>query len=384
MKKKRKICFVLVNRANYGRVKLLMSEIKKNKNLELQIVLVSSPLLKKYGQLDEVIKKDGFKINASFFTHVEGENLHTMTKSTALCLLELSSCFRSLSPDIVFTIGDRYESLATAIAASYSNIYLCHLQGGELSGSIDDKVRHAVTKLSNLHLVATERSKKIVKIMGENPKDVFNVGCPSIDLIKKINFKEKPDLSKYAYGVGHKMDLSSPYFVVLLHPVTTNYLKNLHLIKEVLKSVENLKTQIFWLWPNNDAGANFITKKIRSFRENNKDVKINFFTNLETEDYLKLIKNCKCLIGNSSSGIRESAFLKIPTVNIGDRQNRREKGNNVIDVDINSEKILKAIKTISQRRIKKSKLYGDGNSTKKIIKILSSIKLNNNKSFFIK
>jgi UDP-hydrolysing UDP-N-acetyl-D-glucosamine 2-epimerase len=384
MKKKRKICFVLVNRANYGRVKLLMSEIKKNKNLELQIVLVSSPLLKKYGQLDEIIKKDGFKINESFFTHVEGENLHTMTKSTALCLLELSSCFRNLSPDIVFTIGDRYESLATAIAASYSNIYLCHLQGGELSGSIDDRVRHAVTKLSNLHLVATERSKKIVKLMGENPKNVFNVGCPSIDLIKKINFKAKPNLSKYKYGLGYKLDLSRPYFVILLHPVTTSYSKNLDLINNVLKSAINLKSQIVWLWPNNDAGANFITKKIRSFRENNENVKINFFTNLETEDYLKLIKNSKCLIGNSSSGIRESSFLGIPTVNVGDRQNLREKGHNVIDVACDYEKILKAIKIIAKKKIKKSKLYGDGNSTKKIIKILSSIKLDNNKSFFIK
>jgi len=384
MKKKIKICFVLVNRANYGRVKLLMHEIKKNKNFELQVVLVSSPVLKKYGQLDEIIKKDRFKINASFFTHVEGENLDTMTKSTALCLLELSSCFKNLSPDIVFTIGDRYETLATAIAASYSNIYLCHLQGGELSGSIDDKVRHAVTKLSNLHFVATERSEIIVKSMGENPKNVFNVGCPSIDLIKKINFRAKPDLSKYKYGVGHKLDLSKPYFVILLHPVTTNYSENLNLINNVIKSVANLKTQIAWLWPNNDAGANFITKKIRSFREKNKNLKINFFTNLETEDYLKLIKNSKCLIGNSSSGIRESAFLKVPAVNIGDRQNLREKADNVIDVEINSKKILKAIKIISQKEIKESKIYGDGNSTKKIIKILLSTKITNNKSFFIK
>jgi UDP-hydrolysing UDP-N-acetyl-D-glucosamine 2-epimerase len=307
-----------------------------------------------------------------------------MTKSTALCLLELSSCFKILSPDIVFTIGDRYESLATAIAASYSNLYLCHLQGGELSGSIDDRVRHAITKLSNLHLVATERSKRIVISMGEKPKNVFNVGCPSIDLIKKINFREKPDLQKYKYGVGHKLDLSRPYFVILLHPVTTSYIENYDLINNVIEAISNIKIQIAWLWPNNDAGANFITKKIRSFREKNNNLKINFFTNLETEDYLKLIKNSKCLIGNSSSGIREGAFLKVPTVNIGDRQDLRERGDNVLDVVVNSKKILKAITVISQKKIKKSKLYGNGNSTKKIIKILRSVKLNNNKSFFIK
>ncbi len=350
----------------------------------MQVVLVSSPLLKKYGQLDEIIKKDGFKINASFFTHIEGENLYTMTKSTAICLLELSSCFQNLSPDIVFTIGDRYESLATAIASSYSNIYLCHLQGGELSGSIDDNVRHAVTKLSNLHLVATERSKKVVISMGENSKNVFNAGCPSIDIIKKINFEKKLDLSKYKYGIGNKINLSLPYFVFLIHPVTTSYSKNLNLINSVLKLIPKLQNQIVWIWPNNDAGANLITKKIRSFRENNDNLKISFLTNLETDDYLKLIKNSICLIGNSSSGIREGSYLGIPTVNIGNRQNLRERGDNVIDVEVNSNKILKAINKILQKKIKKSKLYGDGNSVKKIIKILSTKKLDTSKIFFFK
>lgn len=384
MKKKIKICFVLVNRANYGRVKLLMSEIRKNKKFQLQLVLVSSPLLKKYGHLDKIIIKDGFKIDLSFFTHVEGENLHTMTKSTALCLLELSSCFKNLSPDIIFTIGDRYESLATAIAAAYSNIYLCHLQGGELSGSIDEKVRHAVTKLSNLHFVATERSKKIVNLMGENPKNIFNVGCPSIDIIKKINFKKKIDLAKYGYGVGYKVDLSKPYFVILIHPVTTDFIKNSDLISAVIETVKELKDQIIWVWPNNDAGANLITKQIRSLREINQEMKINFYTNFETEDFLKLIKNSKCFIGNSSSGIREGAFLGVPSVNIGNRQNLRERGNNVIDVEANANKILKAIKKITQKKIKKSKIYGDGNSIKKIIKILSSLKIDINKQFFFR
>ena len=384
MKKKLKICFVLVNRANYGRVKLLMSEIKKNKDFQLQLVLVSSPLLKKYGQLDRIIKKDGFKINESFFTHMEGENLYTMTKSTALCLLELSSCFKNLSPDIVFTIGDRYESLATAIAASYSNIYLCHLQGGELSGSIDENIRHAVTKLSNLHLVATQRSKKIVIAMGENPNKVHNVGCPSIDIIRKIDFSKKVDLSKYKFGLGYKIDISKPYYVILLHPVTTNYKRNLNLINTILKTVTKLKHQIIWIWPNNDAGANFITKKIRSFREKNNKAKISFFTNIETEDYIKIIKNSKCLIGNSSSGIREGSYLGVPTVNIGNRQNLRERGDNVIDVAEEQKKILRAINIITKKKIKKNKIYGDGNSIKKIIRILSSTTLDINKKFYFK
>jgi len=379
---KKKICFVLVNRANYGRVKYLMQEIKRSKKFILQITLISSPLLKKYGKLDEIIKKDGFKINASFYTHIEGENLHTMTKSTALSLLELSSCFQNLNPHLVFTIGDRYESLATAICASYTNIFLCHLQGGELSGSIDERVRHAVTKLSDLHFVATTRSKKIVEKMGENPRMVFNVGCPSIDIIKKINFKKKINLKKYQGGIGPIINLEKPYYVILLHPVTTNYLENNNLINELLLVVKNLNEQIIWIWPNNDAGADLITKKLRSFREKNKNLKINFYTNFETEDYLKIIKRCKCLIGNSSSGIREASYLRIPVINVGDRQKFRERGNNVIDQVVNHKKILKSIKFISAKKIKKNNIYGNGDSSKKILNILSKIKLNNNKKFY--
>ena len=220
--------------------------------------------------------------------------------------------------------------------------------------------------------------------MGENPKHVFNVGCPSIDIIKKVNFKKKVDLSKYSHGLGYKLDLSKPYYVVLIHPVTTNYTKNLDLISTILKLINKLQDQIVWIWPNNDAGADLITKKIRSYREKNNNTKINFYTNLETEDYLNLIKNSKCLIGNSSSGIREGSYLAIPTVNIGNRQNLRERGNNVIDVEINSSKIIQAIKKITNKKIKKSKIYGNGNSIKKILKVLSSIKLDNKKNYFFK
>ena len=381
---KKKICFVIVNRANYGRVKYLMKNIDQSKEFILQIVLISSTLLKKYGQLDQILKKDGFKINYSFFTHVEGENLFTMTKSTALGLLELSSCFRNLKPDIAFTIGDRYESLATAIAAAYSNIFLVHLQGGEMSGSIDDSVRHAVTKFSNLHLVATKRSKKIVEQMGENSKMVYNVGCPSIDIIKRTNINHKLNLSKYKGGTGYLVDINKTYYVFIIHPVTTDYQNNMKLVNEMLLLAKYLNDQIIWIWPNNDAGSDIISKKIRSFREKNKNLKINFFTNMITEDYLKLIKNCKCLIGNSSSGIRESSFLKIPVVNIGDRQNLRERGNNVIDVSLDHKKIKKAISKITKKKIKISKIYGDGNSTKKILKILKRINLETNKKFHIK
>lgn len=382
MIRKKKICFVLVNRANYGRVRSLMLNIKKSKYFELQTVLISSTLLKKYGNLNELIKRDGIKVNYQLFNHIEGENLYTMTRSTGLALLDLSSIFQKLSPDIVFTIGDRYETLSTAITASFLNIYLVHLQGGELTGSIDEYVRHSVTKLSNLHLVSTKKCRARVIQMGENPKRVFNVGCPSIDIIKSTNLNKNIDFKKYGNGVGYKIDHKKPYYVILLHPVTTKYKENSKLITEMIKVVKNLDHQTVWLWPNNDAGSNMLTKKIRSLRENNEKLKINFFINFAVEDYLRLISKCKCLIGNSSSGIRESSFLGIPVVNIGDRQKLRERGDNVIDTSANAKKIMKSLKIITKKKIKKTKLYGDGNSNKKIINILKKIDLNTNKSFY--
>ena len=374
----------MVNRANYGRVKYLIQSLKKKKkSFEIQIIIVSSPLLKKYGNLEKILLQDGIKPNEIFYTHVEGENLITMTKSTALVIMELCSSLSKLNPDIVFTIGDRYESLATALTARYMNIFLCHLQGGEITGSIDESVRHAVTKLSNLHLVSTSAAKKRVIQMGENPKFVYNVGCPSIDLIKKIDLNKKCDLSKYNFGVGHKVDTSKPYYVVLFHPVTTAYNSNEKNTEQLYLAIKELNLQTVWIWPNSDAGSNFITRKIRSFREREiLKSKINFYTNFRVEDYIKLIKNSKCLIGNSSSGIRESSYLKVPVVNIGERQYGRDRAQNVIDVSNTTKDILNGVKKIVKKKIHKSFLYGDGKSNLKIIKILENVPLKIEKHFY--
>ena len=376
---KKKLTFVIVNRANYARIRVLLKKIKKSKKFKIDIILVSSPLLKKYGDLEKNIIKDGLRVTSKFFTHIEGENLITMTKSTGLLLLELSSAFESINPDIVFLVGDRYEVLAAAIAANYMNIFLVHLQGGELTGSVDENVRHSVTKLSHLHFVNTKKAKKIVEQLGENPKMVFNVGCPSIDYIKKINFNKIK--IKQPFGIGSQIDLEKPYFVFLIHPVTTKYIENNQLINEMIELAKILNDQIIWIWPNNDAGANFMTKKIRAFREKF-NPKINFVVNFDSISYLKLIKNCKCLIGNSSSAIREGSYLGIKAVNVGDRQQQREQAKNIINAKPNYKDIYRSIKIISTRNIKKSNLYGNGNSVSQIIKILGKINLNVIKKFY--
>ena len=376
---KKKLTFVIVNRANYARIRVLLINLKKSKKFKIDIILVSSPLLKKYGDLEKNIIKDGLQVTSKFFTHIEGENLITMTKSTGLLLLELSSAFESINPDIVFLVGDRYEVLAAAIAANYMNIFLVHLQGGELTGSVDENVRHSVTKLSHLHFVNTKKAKKIVEQLGENPKMVFNVGCPSIDYIKEINFNKIK--IKQPFGIGSQIDLEKPYFVFLIHPVTTKYIENNQLINEMIELAKILDDQIIWIWPNNDAGANFMTKKIRAFREKF-NPKINFVVNFDSISYLKLIKNCKCLIGNSSSAIREGSYLGIKAVNVGDRQQQREQAKNIINAKPNYKDIYRSIKTISTRNIKKSNLYGNGNSVSQIIKILGKINLNVIKKFY--
>lgn len=376
---KKKLTFVIVNRANYARIRVLLINLKKSKKFKIDIILVSSPLLKKYGDLEKNIIKDGLRVTSKFFTHIEGENLITMTKSTGLLLLELSSAFESINPDIVFLVGDRYEVLAAAIAANYMNIFLVHLQGGELTGSVDENVRHSVTKLSHLHFVNTKKAKKIVEQLGENPKMVFNVGCPSIDYIKKINFNKIK--IKQPFGIGSQIDLEKPYFVFLIHPVTTKYIENNQLINEMIELAKILNDQIIWIWPNNDAGANFMTKKIRAFREKF-NPKINFVVNFDSISYLKLIKNCKCLIGNSSSAIREGSYLGIKAVNVGDRQQQREQAKNIINAKPNYKDIYRSIKIISTRNIKKSNLYGNGNSVSQIIKILGKINLNVIKKFY--
>ena len=382
---KKKICFVIYNRSNYARLKPILETIKKSKKFELKIILTSSSILFKYGDLKKIIINDGFKVDYTFFSHIEGENNVTMTKSVSIIINELTTAFQLIKPDIVVTIGDRYETMATGICCSFLNIYLVHIQGGELTSSVDEKVRHAITKLSNLHLVCTNQAKKIVIQMGENKNRVFNVGCTSIDLIKKINFNKNLNLDKYKFGVGYKIDLEKKYLVVLIHPNTLDYQKNLKLVSNTFKAITKLDIQTLWIWPNVDAGSDLISRFLRSEREEKKNLKINFYKNFEPEDFLKIIKKSECLIGNTSSGIRECSYLGIPFVNIGDRQDQRERGNNVIDTKINDKFISKNIQMAikKKKKIKKSKLYGNGNASTKILKILNKIDFDISKKFII-
>ena len=378
MSKKRKICVVVTARPSYSRIKTALQAIKNHPDLELQLVIAASALLDRYGSAVKVIENDGFEIAAKVFNVLEGENLAAAAKTTGIGILELSSVFENIKPDIVVTIADRFETMATAIAASYMNIPLAHIQGGEVTGNIDEKVRHAITKLSDYHLVASQSAYDRVVKLGENKAFVYNTGCPSIDLAQEVLDNPSFDFDvfeKYG-GTGKKQDLSNGYLVVMQHPVTTEHEQSREHIDITLKAIYELNKPILWFWPNVDAGADGTSKGIRVFRENADTSNFHFFKNMEPQDFLRLLKNAECLIGNSSVGIRECAFLGVPVVNIGSRQAGRDRGANVMDVDYNKEQIKEAILTqIKNGHQQKDSIYGDGTAGKKIADLLASVPL---------
>ena len=372
---KRKICVVVTARPSYSRIKTALKEIQNHPDLELQLVIAASALLDRYGSAVNFIEKDGFTITAKVFNVLEGENPTAAAKTTGIGILELSTVFDNLAPDIVVTVADRFETMATAIAASYMNIPLAHVQGGEVTGNIDEKVRHAITKLSDLHMVASPKAYERVVKMGEDPKKVHLTGCPSIDLADEILKNSTLDFDpfdKYK-GAGKGVDISNGYIVVMQHPVTTEYSQSRQHIEETLDAVSEMDIPVLWFWPNVDAGADGTSKGIREFRELRDTSNFHFFKNMEPNDFLKLLKNAKCLLGNSSVGIRECAYLGIPVINIGGRQAGRERGRNVIDVGYNKEAIKEATtKQIEHGHYDSDKIYGDATAGKQIADLLAN------------
>ena len=376
----RKICVVITARPSYSRIKTALKAMQEHPKLELQLVVAGSALLGRYGNAVDYIESDGFKIDAKVFMVLEGENKTSMAKTTGLGVMELANTFYNLKPDAVVTIADRFETLATSIAASYQNIPLVHIQGGEVTGNIDEKVRHANTKLADIHLVSSHDAKQRVLKLGEDKDYVFNTGCPSIDLAKDISNNPNLDfdpIEKYG-GVGSDIKWKEEgYIVVMQHPVTTEYEKARESVFSTLKVVDELGLPAFWFWPNVDAGSNGTSNGIRAYREIHKPKNIHFFKNMLPEDFLRLLKNSMCLVGNSSVGIRECAFLGIPVVNIGTRQNNRARGSNVVDVSYEEEAIKKGI--LEQIKLKEKlpsdDLYGNGNAGQKIADILATVNL---------
>ena len=374
----RQVCVVVTARPSYSRVKTALAAIAAHPDLDLHLVVAASALLDRYGSVIDQIEADGFPIAAHVHMVVEGENPTSMAKTTGLGLLELATTFDHLEPDVVVTVADRFETIATAVAASFMNIPLAHVQGGEVSGNIDEKVRHAITKLADVHFVATELAGERVVRMGEDPATVHVTGCPSVDLAmaardgSRLSF----DPTEEYGGVGADIDLDQPYVIVLQHPVTTERDDAKAQVEATLHAITDSGHQALWFWPNVDAGSDATSRGIRAFRETHEPGRIRFFKNLSPAHFLELLIHSAAIVGNSSVAIRECAYLGVPAVNIGTRQGGRERGANVVDVGHDATEIRAAVDAqVARGRTAPDPLYGKGDAGLRIAELLAEVPL---------
>jgi UDP-hydrolysing UDP-N-acetyl-D-glucosamine 2-epimerase len=375
---KKKICFVILSRANYGSIKSVIFEFKKDTSFKSFIITGASANEDKFGNVSEVIEKD-FKIDFKINMPSRPESLIGMPQTVGSGLIELPIVLDKIKPDLVFAVGDRYETMTTVLSSSYMNIPIAHTMGGEITGTIDESIRHAITKFSHLHFVSNKDAYRRVIRLGENKRFVFNVGCPRNDLIR-IELKRKNIESSFRYlnkhGVGCKINSDEKFLILLYHPVTTEFGKNKNYAEILLNAVLKLNIKCLILWPNADSGSDEISKKIRIYREKGKLNNFRLVKNLPPEVYINILNNSKCIVGNSSSAIRDGSFLGVPAVNVGSRQNKRLQGKNVINAKVNQNEILKALKCQikKNKKYKSEKIYGDGYSAKKILKCIKKIK----------
>ncbi len=371
--RRKRVCVVVLTRANYARIGSTLRAIRDHPELHLQLVIGGAAMLYKFGRVVDVAARDGFVPDATVYSVIDGDTPSTMAKSTGLLIIELATIFGHLKPDLVLTVADNFATMATAVAATYMNIPLAHTQGGEVTGSIDESVRHAITKLAHVHFPATARALDWIVAMGEDWRQVHLVGCPSLDLAASLERALPWDFWETIGGTGPRMHFDAPYLVVAQHPVTTEYGAGFDQIQQTLSAVHALAVPAVWVWPNVDAGSDDVSKGLRMFRERHRSAPIHFVRNLPVDDFLRLVWNSACLVGNSSVGIREASFLGVPAVNIGTRQQNRERAQNVVDVDHDGTAIRGAVaRQLAHGPFERSYLYGDGQASERIARILAT------------
>ncbi len=357
---KRKICVVLVDRANYGRMKPVMQAIADHPDLQLQVLAAGTMVLERFDLPVRVVKQDGFPVDGEIYIELEGSTPATMAKSVGFGVCEFASEFQRLRPDVVLLIGDRYEALAAAIAAAYMNLCLAHIQGGEVSGSIDESARHAISKFSQFHFPSTKRSAEYLMRMGEHPETILSIGCPSSDIARTLDRNLASEVLG-TRGGGANIDVSHPFLLVVFHPTTTEYGEERAQMDQVLAALGEVQQQTVLLWPNIDAGSDHVSKAIRVFRDKVKPNWLRTLINVPPEEYLKVLAATSCAVGNSSSFVRDAGYFGTPVVLIGNRQDGREADAHVTRVAPTKDEVLQAIRTqLAHGRYAPSTLYGDG------------------------
>ena len=371
--KRRKVCVVLVDRANYGRMKPVMRALADHPQLELQVVAAGTMVLERFDYPVRVVRQDGFPVDGEIYIELEGSTPSTMAKSVGFGMVEFASEFQRLKPDVVLLIGDRYEALAAAVAAAYMNICIGHIQGGEVSGSIDESARHAISKFAQFHFPSTQRAAEYVIRMGERPDTILSIGCPSSDLARVLDRKLAPEIINQR-GSGAVIDVTRPFLLVIFHPTTTEYGGELKQMEALLAALDEVQTQSVLLWPNIDAGSDHVGKAIRRFRDQKRPDWLRTLINLSPEEYQRVLANAACAVGNSSSFVRDAGFFGTPVVLVGNRQEGRETDVHAMRVPSSTPEITAAVrKQLLHGRYAPSTLYGDGHVSKRIADALARL-----------
>jgi len=369
---KRKILYITGTRADYGLMQSVLREIEKRPKLELELIVTGMHTMPEFGMTINEIKKDGFKIHEIDATYKK-DNKESMANFVGEFIQLLTKKANEITPDLILLLGDRGEMLAGAIVGAYLAIPVAHLHGGEITSTVDEFSRHAITKLAHIHLPATEKSAERIIKMGEDPSNIFIVGAPGLDSILNETLIEPAELSK-----KYNLDLSKPIFLMVQHPVTTEVRDAREHIRETLEAIVWLRHQTILIYPNADAGSRAMIEVIKEYE---KYPVIKAFKSIPHKEYLSLMKIASVMVGNSSSGIIEAPSFGLPVVNIGSRQEGRERAENVIDVDYDKEQIETAIKKALDDENFKEKVknckspYGDGKAGVRIADILSRIKI---------
>lgn len=364
MSKKKKIVFLSGTRAEFGKLKPLISAISDDPSYEVHLFVTGMHVLEKYGGTAREILRN--------FSNVYLYNNQTFASRMDIVLSNtvygLSHYISEIKPELIVVHGDRVECLAGAIVGCFNNILVAHIEGGEVSGTIDELIRHSVSKLAHIHFVANEQAEKRLIQMGEEKENIYIIGSPDIDIMYSENLPTKEDVFKH-YSIEF-----DEYAIFIYHPVTTEIERLPENIKETVDAVIDSKLNYITIYPNNDSGSEIILKEYERLRDLHNFM---IFPSIRFESFLVLLKNCKFIIGNSSIGIREAPIYSIPTINIGNRQNNRFRYESIFNIEENKDLILNVINNITKKsyNFPPSNFFGKGQSTKKFVDVLSKKKL---------
>lgn len=370
----KKLMFITGSRGEWGYIRPILNLLNQHEEAKAVLVVTNMHLLPSYGNSYKEIEHDGFHIDYKVHMSLDGYSHYTQAKSLGIFLNSLPDIIEAEKPDWIVLAGDRGEQLMGAIAGAYTYTPVAHIQAGELSGNIDGMTRHAIGKLVHMHFASNQDAANRLVKMGEEAFRVFNTGAPQVDEMVNAQYTEISEIEKKL-----SLELKDGYLLAVMHPVTEEADKAGEQARIFIESLNCFSLSKIVILPNNDAGSNSVKKAIMNYRKGN----YHMYANLKREDYLGLLKNCACIVGNSSSGLLEAPTFKIPSVNIGRRQNLRFRGINVIDVPFEEDKIVNAINKAISKEFRSYlqenciNPYGDGHSSERIVDLLLHTKVDN-------